>query len=267
MPVTPNRLPTLFPALRALLLTLSVTAHAQEPAKPATPATPAAATPEPQMFIWGGGAKREDAEKALADYESSKGGWEEYYTLAEGFPRILESKTVPGLKPGFFIVALGVCPAPEATALLDTFKAFTPSVYARPVTWEEKAPACPKATGGWKVDAVERWKKKGVELTAVKLNQGKAWKVWMVLRDKKGKELEQRETDAKEAQGQTGASIVSCHSDSVYFDKAGPVISLGCSMPGCTTLAEGAWDITYTIQGESLSVDTQQTDYVPGECD
>jgi len=106
-----------------------------------------------------------------------------------------------------------------------------------------------------------------VELTAVELNKGKEWRVWMVLRDKKGKELEQRDADVSDARSLTGETLVSCHSDSVSFDTSGPVISLGCSMPGCTTMAEGAWDITYSIKGESISVDTRQTHYAPGQCD
>jgi hypothetical protein len=90
-----------------------------------------------RLLIWGGGATRADADASLATYRERAKEWDGVVTLAEGHPRIVESRSVPGLKPGFVVVVLGAC-APEAgSKLLADFKAFEPAVYSRDVTWSD----------------------------------------------------------------------------------------------------------------------------------
>jgi hypothetical protein len=48
--------------------------------------------------------------------------------LAAGFPKLVESASLPGLKPGFFVVVLGQCDSLEA---FDVIKAIYPAAYSR----------------------------------------------------------------------------------------------------------------------------------------
>jgi hypothetical protein len=130
----------------------------------------AGAEPQPaRMFIWGGGKTREEAQTSLKQHEARAKEWDGVLALSEGYPRILESQTVAGLKPGFFVVVLGICePGPETEKRLEAFKAFEPPVYARDVTWDA-ALACPRHGITWRVASSNAWKKKDGTLLAVEL--------------------------------------------------------------------------------------------------
>lgn len=115
------------------------------------------------LLVWGGGKTPEEAAKSLAEWKAKSPGWLTYVQLASGYPRIIESKTVTGLNPGFHIVVLGACDDSTAGAhALDLFKVLEPSVYAKEVTWAE-APACPARAGDWDWSA---------EVARVKTKQG-----------------------------------------------------------------------------------------------
>lgn len=115
------------------------------------------------LLVWGGGKTPEEAQKSLAEWKTKSPPWLTYVQLAAGYPRIIESKTVAGLNPGFHIVVLGACEDGVAGAhALDLFKLLEPSVYSKDVTWAE-ASACPAPVDDWNWDA---------EVSRVKTKQG-----------------------------------------------------------------------------------------------
>ncbi len=93
------------------------------------------------LLVLSGGTTEADAKKALGSFQRLQPVLEKGVTLAAGYPRVLESKTVPGLKPGFWIVALGACR--DAKPALEAVKAAYPGAYARQLQDGAAAEACP----------------------------------------------------------------------------------------------------------------------------
>ncbi len=151
-----------------------------------------------EMFIWGGGNTQEDAQASLDQYRDRSAEWSDIVALAPEFPRILESKSVPGLKPGFIIVVLGVCAAPDAATAAKYLKALEPTVYQRSVTWSDAGGAlpCPGLAKGWSFRGAERARTSAGELSGAlflqnELTEGaefefKRWKAFIDLRGAKG---------------------------------------------------------------------------------
>lgn len=82
--------------MNALLLTLALTA----------------APADGFIVILGGGKSTPDAEAAVRDWvEQAK--WKPVVSV-EGWPKVIASDEVAGLKPGFQLAVLGVCPTAEA---------------------------------------------------------------------------------------------------------------------------------------------------------
>ncbi|RKG81573.1 hypothetical protein D7W79_05130 [Corallococcus exercitus] len=131
----------------------------------------AGAEPRPaQLIIWGGGKDTAEAEASLGRWQqrAKMDEWDGTLKVAEGYPRIVQSHTVPGLKPGFVVVVLGACEPAAGPKVLETLKAFEPAAYARDVTWAEPL-ACPQLGPEWRVLQSKSWKKKDGTLTAVLL--------------------------------------------------------------------------------------------------
>jgi hypothetical protein len=63
-----------------------------------------AAAPSSRVFIAGGAKTRAEAQKLERALKLPKA-----LKLAAGFPKLVESKSIEGLNPGFFIVVLGSC--------------------------------------------------------------------------------------------------------------------------------------------------------------
>ncbi len=117
--------------------------------------TPADAGPGQDLIIADGAATQAEAEVKLDAARQAMKAWPAAFELAPGYPRVLESATVAGLKPGFFVVALGACArgvlaSPEQPAL-RAFQAWAVGVYSRPVSGV--ALACPTLRAGVKVSA------------------------------------------------------------------------------------------------------------------
>ncbi|WPB76581.1 hypothetical protein KYC5002_47290 [Archangium violaceum] len=93
------------------------------------------------IIILGGGQTPAEAQAALEKYTR---GAHPGVTPVEGYPRLLESDEMAGLKPGFHIAVLGICPEVErARALRDLANLAMPGVYLREV--HASVPdACPK---------------------------------------------------------------------------------------------------------------------------
>jgi hypothetical protein len=112
-------------------------------------AVPPAKTPgksiEGELLVWSGG-------KTRAEAESQREGLTAYLDALKPVLKVkaevMESARVEGLKPGFFVVALGVCPKDKVDEPLGVFQAIYPDVYTRTVkyspTGETPALECPE---------------------------------------------------------------------------------------------------------------------------
>lgn len=97
-----------------------------------------------RLVIWAGGKTQAEAKEALAAFEARRKQPSQlmFLELAAGYPTILESTKVPGLNPGFFIVALGVCESEsdDAFRLLDFID---PATYSKEVSLPLACPTFP----------------------------------------------------------------------------------------------------------------------------
>lgn len=95
-----------------------------------------------QVIIFAGGVTEADGAAALASFKKLPS----VVTLPAGEPRVVESATLPGLKPGFRVVTLGTCRAPGP--VLAALKAVYPGTYAKPLLSEvpEKCPTLGTST-------------------------------------------------------------------------------------------------------------------------
>jgi hypothetical protein len=115
-------------------------------ARAAPPAETAGQKSEAELIIWSGAKTREDAESQEAGFLSYASALSDVLAVE---PAVLESARVEGLKPGFFVVALGLCPKAQVHQPLRIFQALYPDVYTRAVkyqvTSETPALKCPEA--------------------------------------------------------------------------------------------------------------------------
>jgi hypothetical protein len=104
-----------------------------------------------RALIWGGGASADDAAAAMKTFDASDA--KAMLAFAPGFPRIVQSKDVKGLKAGFHIVLLGICGMKDDTWLpLSVAKSIEAKVYVRGVE-HDGATACPTLKEPWKVES------------------------------------------------------------------------------------------------------------------
>jgi hypothetical protein len=107
----------------------------------------AAQSPRPvdgQMIIWSGGRTQAEADKQAEGFKRYTQALKDFVEVT---PVVVESAGVEGLKPGFFVVALGVCDEKASRNFLKLFQAIEPAVYARQVHYKAEnaaeAPDCP----------------------------------------------------------------------------------------------------------------------------
>lgn len=93
-----------------------------------------------KLLILGGGAKAEDAAKAIEGW--GKVASEMLIEPATGFPKAVESATVNGLKPGFHVAVIGGCDDGEGLRVLEATRQLYAGAYFRAVEWEGPLP-CP----------------------------------------------------------------------------------------------------------------------------
>ena len=93
--------------------------------------------PRKQLLIWNGGTTREEAETLLKRDKVAFSALAEALDLTVSatmpFPQLIESSTLQGLKPGFFVISMGLCDARDAKKALAVLKLLRRQVYARPV--------------------------------------------------------------------------------------------------------------------------------------
>ena len=86
----------------------------------------------PQHLVFSGGTTRADGDAALASWKRLAPLIDPHVRLAAGFPKVVESASLPGLKPGFFVVVLGQCDSLEAFDVIKTIYPEPPPAPARP---------------------------------------------------------------------------------------------------------------------------------------
>jgi hypothetical protein len=206
-----------------------------------------------RALIWGGGATPEAAATALKDFEGN-GEAKQLFEFAAGYPKVVESKSIAGMKPGFHVVLLGVCGADESLLALSAFKSVQPQVYARQVQVSERN--CPKLKSEWKVET-----KKGGPLTAIGLTGGLgAWKVLVSLTDDAGELIDFKTVSSSDCH--QGAELRGFDADTQTA-----WVSLLCYLPGCTAPDEQEQTYTFKIVKKRLRQNVEEGRRIKGACD
>ncbi|RKG58038.1 hypothetical protein D7X30_16260 [Corallococcus sp. AB011P] len=204
-----------------------------------TGAFQAEAADKPVALIWKGSKDKAEAE-AQGDTWADLGKLLEKtgLSLPDGYPKLVESKTVPGLKPGFRVWLLGTCPSDEGGPVLEHLKLLAPGTYSRPVKLPAKKLACPKPP-----DSPLRARDE-----VLKLSSGETLRVFT-----------QEETESPDEEGR-GDSISRTRFHFVLFGKGGEVLA--------TEDAEGDLDVSGNDPGSGptsyrcngTSIETQEDD-------
>ena len=174
--------------------------------------------------------------------------------FAPGFPKLVQSDAVPGLKPGFWIVIAGYC---EKDTVLDALKAIDSGSYSRPVKVE--AGACPKVTEGWSVktdEAKDASKRTLRGVLFVPDDQGHEWKLYVSLKEKSGvllaEEVLEQSKDSPCLYG--GDSELKAKGATLVLKSSGCMKSRGCPNPGeaTVTVTVSAVDQVIKTEGKVL---------------
>jgi hypothetical protein len=220
------------------------------------PAAPPVAAPagEKQLIIWGGGATPAEAEKALAEWNSDKKLVAGVLDLASGFPRVVASKDVPGLKAGFHVVVLGACVGPALEKPLRAIQGLRRGAYAKPgALADAPAEACPSSKAGFQALDLERLKQGSQELSLIgfrALDSEKSPSPWVyrfILREANGTFL-----DAAALESTDGVAN-GCEGPD-YQKKGGSFnVVLDCVGPGSGPLpAETRVQVSYSVSNSKI---------------
>jgi hypothetical protein len=256
--------------LTALLAATSSVAQSA-PAPAAAPApTPAPEAPRSMLLVWGGGKTPQEAEAAAKDYRERAGDWKQVLTLAEGYPRILASDTVPGLKPGFHVVVLGVCEPTEGATIEAAFDALEPRTYSREVSWPEKGKLpCPQLAYYWSFEKSVRAKGKQGDLLAAFFSASEAegdfemhgWHVVFTAFDKQGKRLGTR----TESSGTTYSDLQQLEAKGARLLMKERKLDPPCHGAPSFEVVERTWSAR--LDGEDITIDSGTTKSVEsGSC-
>ena len=139
------------------------------------------------MVLWGASRTRDAAESLVESYQARSVDWARVLEAGSGYPRVIDGSEVPGLRPGAFFVALGVCEAKEGEAMAKVFSALEPGGSSRRVLWDEGEPlACPALLPGWSFGKSTRMRAPAGTLTAVTFDHveeegGGARRSWLLV--------------------------------------------------------------------------------------
>ena len=208
--------------------------------------TAVAATPA-EIIILAGASSKEEGEKAFDKAKADMRDWADDVTPAAGFPKLIESGTVSGLKPGFFVTVWGVCTKANdpALPLLDIARTTVKGPYARTVQWPNAALPCPTSRG---VITMSTKTKHGEIVVATTASNG--IRGWAALITKDGT-LKAREKISE------GAMSCDGHDDAVAG--GGVEVWAHCVMQSCTQPEEG--DINVKVKAKSATELTVKTKY------
>jgi hypothetical protein len=211
---------------------------------------------EAQLLILAGAATPEEGQRAFEKAQAALTTWSSIVSPAPGYPQLVDSSTIPGLKPGWYITLLGVCESGQAAPLRDAMATTHAGAYLRAVPWEGEH-ACPTTTSPL---VTSRRATPGGELIGVAtvreyLPWGRAALVgsdgaWLLR-----SELEWR------------SAIITC--DTLHWEKAGDGLALvaSCLRPDCTTPSEERGTLRVTASEGKLVQEESWVVLKPGECD
>lgn len=206
-----------------------------------------------RALIWGGGATRDVADAALKALEASEVRLA--LTFSEGFPRIVESQTVKGLKPGFHVVLLGLCgEKDDASLAVSMAKSVEAKVYARSVEFDGPA-SCPKLKAPWKVEATAAGN--GLELDVV--ISERTIRLLALLNDDKGEPLD---FATEEDQCPYECSDVSAAADATGGSVGYTIVSPGCTAPNTQ---DNEWLVS--VKKKRVTVRLKEGKVKKGACD
>jgi hypothetical protein len=142
-----------------------------------------------QMLVVAGDIDKEAGARKLEEVKERMKSWPKWFSWSPGYPRLVESATVTGLKPGFFITVLSVCePGQQDPALLPFAELLENGSYVREITSDETA--CAKRDP--EVEQIDTpvangpgWILRGLMMSKATHCHGE-----VVLRDKKGQLLD-----------------------------------------------------------------------------
>jgi hypothetical protein len=221
----------------------------------AAPAAPASGV---KVIIWGGGASAAEAEKELAAWKSENEVLSGLVALAPGFPRVIESKTVPGLKPGFHVVLLGACTGSALDRPLHALQGLRKGVYARPGALPA-AGACPTLQGGFEPLELERTKKGSAELTMIGFLATKSaqehlpWSYRFIQRDATGAMMSWLHME------NTAGAVSGCDVPQSKKASDGFTLSLECVGPGPGPAPqESRVTLSYLIGAKGITFDVKR---------
>ncbi|MFT3711023.1 MAG: hypothetical protein QM817_25635 [Archangium sp.] len=206
-----------------------------------------------RALIWGGGATPDDAAAALKNFRETP-QVSQLLEFSAGYPKIVESKSVAGLKPGFHVVLLGVCGADESVVPLSALKAMQPQVYARPVQITERN--CPKLNAQWKAETKVNGQVTSIGLTG----PYGSWKILVSLLDANGEIIDFKAVS--DADCPRGADLHGWDATS-----ESTTVSYTCMEAGCTAPDETDMDETFTVVKKRLKQKTGRGAYRKGMCD
>ncbi|RYZ37643.1 MAG: hypothetical protein EOO71_27135 [Myxococcaceae bacterium] len=235
--------------------------------------------------------------KTQADAEAQENAWGDLgnvlektgLKLQDGHPKLVQSKTVPGLKPGFWVWLLGVCAPEEASSIVEHLKLLSPETYSREVKVPAKKRSCPTREGAALEAREESLKlpsgetlrvltreerEEDVEEEEGKWNHGSLTRYHFVLFGKDGAVLGSTDAVGEEEVDKStgeGPTAYRCDSTSLEASKEGTFIftrTCGARAGECGALMSADEVVTVKVNGSSVSASApkrQNEQYA--ECD
>lgn len=200
-----------------------------------------------EILILAGDATQDGGKKAFDATVKEWARWQDVIMPAPGFPKLIDSSTVEGLKPGFFITALGVCE--KQGVLLDVARATMKGPYVRQVKWPDAKLPCPT----FQNVVAKSAKTKHGELLVVATGHGAR----IVLIGKDGSI-----TAEDAAEGNFG---MGCTSQDLTVDGSTITFDAHCATQSCTSPEES--DITVTIRAQSpTEIKQKSRSFITAKC-
>ncbi len=220
-------------------------------------------TEQRAVLVVGGGTTPEAAQASLASFDAVKPLITRFFVLPAGFPRIVKSDDVPGLKPGFHVVLLAAAPEWELQTFFPIVNAVRPGSAVRQVTWTPDSGPAPLAL----TDAFDRHtslsrkvKKSTLSMTA--LWRGGEAQIAATLIDATGALVTTAEGTAD-----FGRCDGACAGLRFEPEGSGFAASAQGEFPACTSPDVKETTARVVLSGDTLDVKVRQKLLSKGQCD